>query len=363
MNSFEFIQGEQGLLDLRPEWEALFARLPVRVHAQSWTWVSQQIRCLEADPPAVGIALLRRQGEVVALVPLRAEARAPSPFAPARWSLLWDPHSTLSPALIAPELGAVEALEAIVRELRRQGMRCDWLSGPSLLDDGRWGAHGQGVPAGRVVMQKLRPSMRFCTTAPGSALAESSAHFRQNLGRQRRKLQAQGQVELHIAKGVEAAGEAFEDFLGIEASGWKGDGGTASAIALHDGLRSFYAGVIDASAPSCEVWIATLRLDGRAVASNFCMRTGSTLGVLKIGYDESLKQAAPGNVLLSMLIDACTEDPGISELSLVTGPAWAERWCPQRVDVYRVEVFASSLRGRITCALRGLRRALRERRR
>lgn len=158
--------------------------------------------------------------------------------------------------------------------------------------------------------------------------------------------------------GSDAASRAFDAFLEIEASGWKGQAGAASAIRLDPRLLGFYGGLIEGLPASQQVWIATLRLDGRPVASNFCIRTDDTLAILKIGYDESLRQAAPGNVLLALLLETCCADSGIEWVSLVTGPAWAQRWCPQEVPVYSLAVFAPTLRGRALQVLARGKRAL-----
>ena len=346
----EFVHGPRGAEPLRSEWNALFDALPARNHAQSHGWVMQQLRYLEPDPQSVQVAVVREAGETVAIVPLRYAPRRMGPFTIASWSLLWDPHATLSPMLLAPRADRVGVIEAIMVELRRTRRHCDQVVLPSVLDDGS--IHGAWVTDGpRMVVHPCRQSMRFSTVSAESALASSSTHFRRNLARQRRKLASLGAVELDLAIGPEGAPSAFTTFLDLEASGWKGANGTGSAIRLDPNLVEFYAGLIDGLHPRQQVWIVTLRLDGRPVACDFCIRTDDTLAVLKVSYDESLRQAAPGNVLLAMLIEACVADPGIAWLSLVTGPAWAEVWHPQEVRVHSLAMFAPTPRGRVLHAL------------
>ncbi len=360
MLQIEFARGEPALQRLRQEWEALYDALPRRYHAQSHACVVQQLRCLESDAQAVQIAVVRDRGIAVAMVPMHESPIRTGPFAIRRWSLLWSPHATLCPLLVAPSVRTQDLLEQLVMALAAGSSGCDQLLLPSMLDGEAW-AGVRGWAGTRLILaEPSRPSMRFDTTSPDSALASASSHFRQNLARQRRKLAALGRMELEISVGAEAQGAAFEAFLEVESSGWKGENGTASAIRLHPRLRDFYAGLIEALQGRQQVWIVVLRLDGRAVAANYCIRTDDTVAVLKIGYDESLRQVAPGNVLLAMLLEACEQDPSICSVSLVTGPAWAERWRPNEVDVHRLMVFAPTLRGRTLHALTRARRALRK---
>lgn len=357
MPGVEFAQGLRGIERLQREWGMLYDALPTRSHAQSHGWVMQQLRCLEADPEAVHVAMVRDAGETVAIVPLRYAPHRKGPFQVASWNLLWDPHVTLPPVLLAPGEDWARVIEAIMADLSRVGRPCDQIVLPGVLDEDSWrGVWAKGgLPT---LVSPGRQSLRFNTTSADSALASISPHFRKNLARQRRKLASLGAVDLELAIGPEDAANAFEAFLEIEASGWKGAAGTGSAIRLDPNLVRFYSGLIGAVHPRQQVWIATLSLDGRPVASNFCIRTDDTLAVLKIGYDESLRQAAPGNVLLAMLLEACAADPEIAWVSLVTGPAWAEQWRPQEVPVLNLTAFAPTLRGRAFHALARARRAL-----
>lgn len=357
MPDIEVAHGLRAMEQLRPEWNALFEALPRRIHAQSFGWVAQQIRWLEMDPESVYVAVARHAGKVVAVVPLRYAPRRLGAIKAACWSLLWDPHSTLSPILLAPQVDMAQVMDGIMAALLRSRQGCDQIVLPSVLDDGSWQGDWSARNR-RVVANTCRQSMGFSTASANSALASSSSHFRKNLARQRRKLETLGAVELELAVEPDAALTAYEVFLDLEASGWKGVRGTGSAIRLDARLVNFYSGLIRSLHPRQEVWIATLRLDGRPVASNFCVRTDTTLAVLKISFDETLRQAAPGNVLLAMLLEFCAAHPEITWVSLVTGPAWAERWRPQEVRVQGLALFAPTLRGRAMYAFTRGKRAL-----
>lgn len=361
MSKVEIVRGLEAIAELQPHWDALFDRLAYRSHVQSHAWLMQHLSCLEDDAQQVQIALVRDSGLVQAIVPLRFSPLRLGPISIARWSLLWHPHATISPILLAPEVDAYQTIRCIVDHFTRQSTqgdtRLDFLALPSMLDDGSWSRRFER-DRDRVLLGGLFPSFVFDTSSADSALAATSSHFRKNLRQRRRKLDKLGNVTLDVAVVSDRSAAALGEFFALEASGWKGEGGKASAIQLHPRLIRFYAGLVDGLKSRQRVWIPILRLDGRAVAAAFCVQTDSTLALLKNGYDETLGQAAPGNVLLAMLLEACGADPAISALSLVTAPKWAETWCPKEVDVYQFEIFAKTWRGLVLYWLLRLKRTI-----
>ena len=346
VSQVEILSASRALPQIREQWSALFESLSTRHYAQSPGWFEQQLLWLDRDPQRVWVAIVRDAGALLAVVPVRHCPRAYGPFRLARWSLLWHPHATVSPFVLAPQASLEGVLFDVVQALCRQPGGCDQLLIPSLSGEVPGGLSQGLLHSNLAWVDELGPTMGFDTTSPDMWLAGCTPHFRRNLARQRRRLAALGRVEMELVRGPAARGAAFDTFLDLEVSGWKGAQGTGSAILLHPRLRQFYQGLIDRLQGRQDVCIALLRLDGRAVAAHFCVRTDATIALLKIAYDESLRQAAPGNVLLAMQLESCADDAEISRLSLVTGPSWAERWRPLRTPLYRVAVFRPGWRGR-----------------
>lgn len=349
MSDVEIVSSLEDITQLRPHWDALFDALASRNHVQSYAWVMQHLRCLEDDAQQIRIAVVRDVDAVKAIVPLRYTPLRLGPITIGRWSLLWHPHATISPILVASDVDATTALGHITKHLTRHsgryGARFDFLLLPSMLEDGTW-TRGFKNTGTLVLVDEGSPSFVFDTSSIDSGLAAASSHFRKNLGQRRRKLAKLGNVTLDIVTtGTDRSKAALHEFFALEASGWKGEVGRGSAIQLHPRLERFYTSLFGELHGHQQVWIPILRVDGRAVASAYCVRTDSTLALLKNGYDETLRQVAPGNVLLAMLLEACGADCSISALSLVTAPKWAENWCPQQVRLYQAEIFARTLRG------------------
>jgi CelD/BcsL family acetyltransferase involved in cellulose biosynthesis len=128
-----------------------------------------------------------------------------------------------------------------------------------------------------------------------------SRNRRSQLGRHRRRLEREGRVELEVADGRERLEEVLEEAFRIEASGWKGEHGTA--IASRPDTRRFYRDVARWAAGEGWLRIAFLRLDGRAMAMMFLLETDRILYYLKGGYDPAFERHSPGMVLLASVIE------------------------------------------------------------
>lgn len=85
-------------------------------------------------------------------------------------------------------------------------------------------------------------------------------------------------------------------FLAVEASGWKGERGTA-ILSNENAARGLAAGLA-AMHEKGNVRFWTLRLDGKPVASLFALINGSDAVLGKIGFDQSFARFSPGVLLI-----------------------------------------------------------------
>ena len=165
--------------------------------------------------------------------------------------------------------------------------------------------------------------------APGAyELVEAAldAKFRQNLRRRRRRLAEKGKLEYVLIDGKDpkALDDALADFFDVEASGWKGEGGTA--IALKPELVGFYTQLARDAAKRGALALGLLKLDGKVIAGHFSMAHAGRYYLIKIGYDEAEHEFSPGQQLVSDAIrDSCNR--GLSEFDFL-GPCmdWKLDW-------------------------------------
>lgn len=158
--------------------------------------------------------------------------------------------------------------------------------------------------------------------------------LRRNLERLHRKLMSTGTVDTQFLEG-DAAKMAFDTFLKIEASGWKGTEGTDTAIAQSPKLTEFYRKLLEPEHPGLTPVINQLTVNHEVIAVQLALRTGQCTYILKIGYLEAYAQYAPGLLLINAVITQA-RDNGQTRLSLVTNPPWSIRWHPNIQPVWRL---------------------------
>jgi len=168
--------------------------------------------------------------------------------------------------------------------------------------------------------------------------------LKRNLRRLRKQMVDTGELRVEQVTEPAQLANAFEHFLKIEASGWKGQGEDATAISANPALVSFYSAMLSPVDRGITPEINLLWSGKQCVAAQYGLRTDKCLSLLKIGYNEDFARFSPGYLLLeSILADAQTR--GIETLSLVTSPPWADRWHPDTVPVWHIYRYNNSTLG------------------
>jgi CelD/BcsL family acetyltransferase involved in cellulose biosynthesis len=129
-----------------------------------------------------------------------------------------------------------------------------------------------------------------------------SAHKHKELRRIARRLADRGAPMFTAATELPAVAAALDEFLALEASGWKGKVGTAAA--QHAAVAGFVKAALGALAAEGKVAVSRVLFDGRAIAAAITLRSCDCAWFWKIAYDERFAHYSPG----VMLTIALTED-------------------------------------------------------
>jgi CelD/BcsL family acetyltransferase involved in cellulose biosynthesis len=133
---------------------------------------------------------------------------------------------------------------------------------------------------------------------------------RKELRRQRHRLADLGTLKIDSSQHGEAIADALNDFLDLEARGWKGRAGTAAA--RDAGIRRFIESAVHELAAAGQVRIDRLRLDRNAIAAAVTLRSGDTAWTWKIAYDEAFARASPGVQLMLEITEALLAEDSIA---------------------------------------------------
>lgn len=195
------------------------------------------------------------------------------------------------------------------------------LSLPKLLSIGSLDASGpvaaivaevlarRGSPCTRLETRQ-RPSL--LKSASGSGASPVSSSRAKALRKKQQRLARQGTVSCTRHASGSEVGAAIEEFLTLEASGWKGRRSSrGQAILRTPVLTRFFRRAIVALASRHKAQITALRLDGRAIAMQVTVQSGETAFTWKSAYDEALRACAPGLLLHQEVTSRLLADPAL----------------------------------------------------
>jgi CelD/BcsL family acetyltransferase involved in cellulose biosynthesis len=315
----------EAFLKLEPTWDDLVERAqidhPFLTHACVRSWweafgAGKELRIIAvfSGQTCIGLAPLMMRTAPMYGIPLR------------RLELIGNVHTPHSDFIIAAR--PAEAYRAILAELEKQGPGWDVVVLPQLAGGSRTLEE----------LERLARGDRLLTgtwTAPASPrlrlngswesyLKSRAAKHRSNLRNRLGRLQRLGRVELEEICGGEQLATALEYGLRIEAAAWKGAGGTA--IASQPESRRFYESFAERAAQRGWLRLQFLRVGGKRIAFNYCLRFRNTLYILKQGYDPEYAPYSPFNLLCFYLLQDAFRS-GVSAVDFLgSEEPWKRTW-------------------------------------
>ncbi|QFY61550.1 GNAT family N-acetyltransferase [Rhizobium grahamii] len=136
----------------------------------------------------------------------------------------------------------------------------------------------------------------------------SSSHLRE-MRRQWRLLEEQGNVGYSVARQPREIHTRFEEFLALEAGGWKGK--KRSALVTDRYHTAFAREAISNLAEVDAVRVHTIDLNGKAIASTVVLMMGGEAYTWKTAYNESYARYSPGKLLMAELTEWHLDDANI----------------------------------------------------
>lgn len=185
---------------------------------------------------------------------------------------------------------------------------------PQVRINGRFAQLARAVAVGRdlpvtLAERSLRPMLESLATAETYLRNAISPHHYREMRRQWRKLAQQGEVAYSVARQPEEVRQRMEEFLALEAKGWKGR--KRSAL-INDRYRAAFAReAITNLAEIDAVRIHTIDLDGKAIAALVVFVMAGEAYTWKTAYDENFAAWSPGKVLMMKLTEWHLDDANI----------------------------------------------------
>lgn len=322
---------------LLQEWDELAARL----HASPFLrpgWIVEWGNVFA--PGSLAVLAARRHGELVGVAALRLRGRglcsASNEHSPEYGFLATDrdvaselaraifasQHTTVSLDLVdSGDLGLAACREAarLARYRSDEQLR---LRSPYLLIDCDWDEYT-------------------------SRLARKP---RSEAERRLRRLGETGSVILEVVDGSTELEGLLDEGFRVEASGWKGERGTA--IAASEETRAFYSGVARWAAARGWLRLAFLRVDGRPLAFVLGLEADGVFYSVKEGFDPAFRRFGPGGLLRYRLL-ARAFSTGLARYEFLgDAEPWKLTWTTTCRERNAFRAFAPSVPGYVAWALR-----------
>jgi CelD/BcsL family acetyltransferase involved in cellulose biosynthesis len=170
----------------------------------------------------------------------------------------------------------------------------------------------------RVLQSYLRASLD--ATGDAEALLQDALGRKKlkELRRQRHRLTEHGAVSFDVARSPDEVAAATETFMTLEASGWKGQRGTA--LAQDEGDAAFIRRATKTLAETGQCEIVTLRAGATPVAAAIVLRHQDRAFYFKLGVDERFAKFSPGVQLTLELTRHLCADPTIASVDSTASP-------------------------------------------
>jgi hypothetical protein len=348
---FDIVEGLEGLKKIRESWEDLTAGDNQSRYFHTHIWHRAYAEALETNPESLVTIIAFKGRELEAIFPFRLWRRSILGLPIRILQFPQHPHLRLHDVVVRHDQKHEHLLRDLLEFLQgHRGCKCDAIYiGKALESSGIL----RLIREDDSLTTTLFP-MGYSDSLPAFSASELpnlvSRNLKGNLRKARSKLCKRDEAKFLTTRDPNLLPEYYEKFLDIEASGWKGANGSATAVKLDPSLTHFYGRLVEyfGSVGDCEINL--LEIDGRIAAGQFGLIVGNAMHLLKIGYAEDFAELAPGNLLLANTLDRLSKDSRISEVDLVTDAAWHRSWRPAQQRVYGCCIYTDGPAARLLLA-------------
>lgn len=229
---------------------------------------------------------------LVGLVPIKPKSVYRLPFKAAE---IWKHDQCFDATPLLHKQFAVEAWKLICEKIKATGFSL--LSLDTVSAEEKFERVFRSVEEQKRIVRFQRDQYQRAAFNPSKTSADyvqenCSKNLRKSIRRQLRRLGDLGKVTWEKSDASSNFEQLAEDFLKLEASGWKGKQGTA--LASTAATKAFYKEMIQESAKAGKAKFLSLKLDGRIVAMLSDIYSTEFSYCYKTAYNEEFSSFSPG---------------------------------------------------------------------
>jgi CelD/BcsL family acetyltransferase involved in cellulose biosynthesis len=320
---------------IREDWATVVAGLDNPAYYHYPEWYETYVDALEPNPESIKFVVAYRRAQPIAIFPLRLVRRRFAGIPVRALEVPQSPHTLLGDFVF--RICAANA--TVVRQLlaflgRQRGLRWDVLQISNALEG-----------AAALFSVRSAPPRRAIEDEEAGCHYLLCSDFRASpkLNNKRNRLARVGEIEYVHVRAAESIAAAVDDFMDVEASGWKASEGTA--IRCRPREVAFYHRLAARFAMTGSAQVSLLKVGGKTIAGAYMLRTGRTLYWLKHGFDEEFAKSSPGQLLFTELIRDCLATGHVDRVNFITNNEWHKVFAPQELPKRTTLVFRGNLFG------------------
>jgi CelD/BcsL family acetyltransferase involved in cellulose biosynthesis len=348
--------------DVEDAWQRLIPRVTNQCFYQRPEWFSAFITVYPEIAATLHFYIICRGDEPVAIFPVQMSRRG-KVISIRQFSLPVEHQLYMPDVILVADEDHLELLDYFLNHLRH----CSE-SGWDLFAV-RDALENTDISRALAEMQSFKSFRRNtdrCTIVRilpyDQALTAMRKNFRNNLARRKRQLEALDGVEFAVETQPERVTAAFEEFVELEASGWKGGHGEPRgrvarplAIALNDRKRRFYKQAIESLAEKQLVEMFLLRVQGELVAAKIWICLQEQCFSLKTTFADAFSRYSPGILTFDFAYRHQLTKGTTRVINLVFEQQSLKGWGTEILHYQNHVCCNRSLRGRAAAALYSLR--------
>ena len=344
--TFRTFRGLAGLRLIAEMWHRILGSIESPEFFHQYAWYEEALTTTPAIAENTHFIVVEDGKTPLAICPLQL-SRTRTLRMPVRVLSTIDPHSVSYSDFVCAR--GLNVLPHVIEELRKsKHISWDLLVLPKCL-------HTAAVDPASDQLADIPGLFRHawdvcyyisCDDGMEACYDRMSSKMRYQLRKGRKQLAQAGKLEFLSTRDPALLPGYLEEFLTLEASGWKGMEGTA--IKCSPDLIRFYKRVVDAFGKSRQCEINLMQVSGRNIAGDLALLSDGKWNQLKTAYDEEHGKTSPGYVMLDGIFTRLCDDANVHTASILTGAEWAARLGARELTVWRVVARNATMRGSIS---------------
>lgn len=339
-------RGLSGFEEIAKEWNQITDAMTRKRFFHLVDWFRCYLNALEDEPDSVLFTIVYLDDKPEAIFPLKPSWQRILGLKLEILQLPSHPHICLNDFIVAKPERLRTYIPLVLKHLKEiEGVSWDYIYLPRVLEESS-AALALAEQTDVLTVQRSCGRCDYLTVRPFDAMSQRfTTTFRNNLRRAKKRADRLGEITYTSACTRSDLDRAYEIFLDIEASGWKGRHGVGTAIKLDGHLERFYRLLMERYSEfgGCEIHI--MWHYDKPIACEFSLITDGTLYTLKIGYDERYASCSPGHLLREYLMKYCERRSDIRFNNLITDALWHSQWKPKAYNLFHYYFCKPTVRG------------------